>query len=255
MNIEDKLREMIQGKKVALIGPSDYINKELDDKHGKYIDEHDVVIRLNNMIYMEDKDLEQKYYGTKFDIVASAFWHLNNMGSDVDQWKHKRYLDPKSYENLPNDTLLFECYARNLFHEIYQNLKDTIDKKKVKYANSSVEFYRKTLNLLNQISPIDRTPTTGTVMMGMILLLQPRKLYVSGVTCYLDTKHNAYFDNYFISNYVEKKKDYFDGKTFQYDKGKAVHHPYQAEQKILVWLVKNKKIKVDKYLKKLVEKV
>ena len=46
------------------------------------------------------------------------------------------------------------------------------------------------------------------VMMGMILLLQPRKLYVSGVTCYLDTKHNAYFDNYFISNYVEKKKDY-----------------------------------------------
>ena len=130
-----------------------------------------------------------------------------------------------------------------------------IGQKKIMYSNSTVEFYNKTLHLLNQISPIDRTPTTGTVMMGMILLLQPRKLYVSGVTCYLDTKHNAYFDNYFISNYVEKKKDYFDGKTFQYNKGKAVHHPYQAEQKILAWLVKNKKIKVDKYLKKLVENV
>ena len=51
------------------------------------------------------------------------------------------------------------------------------------------------------------------------------------------------------------KKDYFDGKTFEYDKGKAVHHPYQEEQKILSWLIKNKKIKVDKYVKRLVQDI
>lgn len=254
-NIEDKLKSLIEGKKVVLIGPSDYINKELDDKHGDYIDSYDVVIRLNNMIYMEDKELEKKYYGTKYHVIASAFWHRNNMGSHVDQWQHKRFLVSESYENLKEGTILYECYARNLFVEIYNRYKSIIDRRRLSYGNSSPDFYTQTLNLLNQIYPIDRTPTTGMVMMGMILLLKPRKLYVSGITCYLDTKHNAYFDNYFISNYVEKKKDYFDGKTFQYDKGKAVHHPYQAEQKILVWLVKNKKIKVDKYLKKLVEKV
>ena len=55
MNIENKLKSLIEGKKIAIIGPSDYVNKELDDDHGKYIDSHDVVIRLNNMIYMEDK--------------------------------------------------------------------------------------------------------------------------------------------------------------------------------------------------------
>ena len=254
-SIEDKLRKMIEGKKVVLIGPSDYINKELDDKHGEYVDSYDVVIRLNNMIHMEDKDLEKKYYGTKYDIIASAFWHHNNMGSHIDQWEHKRFLVEDSYEKLKEGTILYECYARDLFIEIYHKFKSTINKRHLVYGNSSANFYRKTLQLLNQIHPIDRTPTTGMVMMGMILLMNPRKLYVSGITCYLDTKHNAYFDGYFISNYVEKKSGYFDGKTFDYSKEKAQHHPYQSEQKILAWLINNKKIKVDKYLKKLVKNV
>lgn len=255
MNIENKLKSLIEGKKIAIIGPSDYVNKELDENHGKYIDSHDIVIRLNNMIYMENKELEEKYYGTKYDIVASAFWYHNNMGKDVDQWKHKRFLDEKSYINLKENTILFECFARNLFSEVYLKYKKIIDSKNATYGNVTPDFYWKTLGLLNQINKIDKSPTTGMMMIGMVLLMNPRKLYVSGMTCYLDTKHNAYYDDYFIGNYVEKKKDYFDGKTFEYNKGMAVHHPYQAEQKILAWLVNNKKIKVDKYLKDLVKKV
>lgn len=253
--MEDILKKMIEGKKIALIGPSDYINKELDDQHGKYIDSHDIVIRLNNMIYIEDKELEEKYYGTKYDIIASAFWHINNMGSNVDQWEHKRYLDENSYKNLKERTILYECYARNLFTTIYEKYKTTIDSRNIKYGNSTPAFYQKTLQLLNQISHIDRTPTTGMVMVAMILLCNPRKLYISGITCYLDLKHNAYYDSYFISDYVEKKKDYFDGKTFNYSKDLAKHHPYQAEQKILAWLINNKKVKADKYLKSLVKDI
>tara|TARA_B100001093_G_scaffold400316_1_gene387848 strand:- start:119 stop:889 length:771 start_codon:yes stop_codon:yes gene_type:complete len=256
MNIEEKLKDLIKGKKVALVGPSDYINKELDESHGDYINKHDIVIRLNNMIYMEDKELEEKFYGTKYDIIASAFWHHNNMGEDVDQWKHKRFLDPTSYENLKENTILFECFARNLYVEVYHKFKPIIDKKNITYGNSSPEFYWKTLNLLKQISPtLTKSPTTGMMMLGMILLMEPRKLYVTGLSCYLDKKHNAYYDNYFLGNYIEKKKDYFDGKTFEYNKGKAVHHPYEDEQKILSWLVKNKKIKVDKYLASLVKNI
>mgnify|MGYP002828379763 FL=1 len=255
MNINLFLKKKFEGKKIALIGPSDYVTKELDENHGKYIDSHDVVIRLNNMIYIPDKELEEKYYGTKYDIIASAFWHINNMGSNVDQWKHKRYLDIKSYRNLKKGTILYECYARNLFETIYQKFKDEIDTKEIKYGNSSIEFYKETLQLLNQISPVNRTPTTGMMMIAMILLCKPRKLYISGITCYLDLKHNAYYDSYFISNYIEKKKDYFDGKTFDYSKELSSHHPYQAEQKILAWLIKNKKVKADKYLKSLVKDI
>jgi len=253
--MDELFKKMIEGKKVALVGPSDYINKELDDQHGKYIDSHDVVIRLNNMIYIEDKELEEKYYGTKYDIIASAFWHINNMGSNVDQWEHKRYLDEKSYKNLKDGTILYECYARNLFSTIYEKYKTTIDSKNIKYGNSTQAFYQKTLQLLNQISPINKTPTTGMMMIAMILLCNPKKLYISGITCYLDLKNNAYYDSYFISNYVEKKKDYFDGKTFDYSKDLAQHHPYQSEQKILAWLINNKKVKADKYLKSLVKDI
>ena len=40
INSEIFLKEKIQDKKIAIIGPADYVNKELPDTHGKYIDEN-----------------------------------------------------------------------------------------------------------------------------------------------------------------------------------------------------------------------
>ena len=74
----------LKTQKIAIIGPADYVNKELPDTHGKYIDENfDIVIRLNSMLNIENKELE-KYYGKKFDILMSSFWNENRFWETID---------------------------------------------------------------------------------------------------------------------------------------------------------------------------
>lgn len=265
MHIDERITKLIHNKRVAIIGPADYVNKELGEEHGKYIDESfDIVIRLNNMLYIENKEME-KYYGSKYNILFSSFWNLKK---DLEDDNHPdRFLCEESYKNINEKTIIFECYTRNLFLNIYNKYKKTIDSANIYYGNSSPEFYIKTINYMKSIANFNTTPTTGMLAIVMVSLMQPKKLYVSGVTSYLDTKYNAYFDNYMnikdLNDYhvnrtdgsVVKTTDFLGDKTYNMDHPAANDHPRIAEQKILKYLVTNKIIKVDKYLKNLVKSV
>jgi hypothetical protein len=267
MHIDTQLKNLIKGKRVAIIGPADYVNKELGEEHGKYLDESfDIVIRLNSMIHIENKEME-KYYGSKYNILFSSFWHLP---PELNSEEHEcRYLNEKSYKNIDKKTILFECYNRNLFQNIYNKYKKTIDSANIFYGNSSREFYIETINYMNSIENINATPTTGSLAIIMVLLMNPKKLYVSGITTYLDKTHFAYYDDYLTKNNKEiqdlaierrdgnnvKVSEFFDGKTYNMNHSVTKDHPFLAEQKILKHLVTNKHIKVDKYLKELVKSV
>ena len=78
--MDNHLEQLIKNKRVAIVGPSDHVNKELDEDHGEYIDSFDVVIRLNDFFYLP-KELE-KFYGSKYDIISSSFWHRANEDFD-----------------------------------------------------------------------------------------------------------------------------------------------------------------------------
>ena len=52
MSIDNQLEKLITGKRVAIIGPAEYVCKELDDTHGAYIEQYDVIIRLNEFFYL-----------------------------------------------------------------------------------------------------------------------------------------------------------------------------------------------------------
>lgn len=267
MHIDTRLKNLIKGKRVAIIGPADYVNKELGEEHGKYLDESfDIVIRLNNLIHIENKEME-KYYGSKYNIIFSSFW---NLPSDLKSEDNPdRFLNKKTYENINEKTILFECYNRNMFQNIYNKYKKTIDTANIFYGNSSRDFYIETINYMNSIENVKSTPTTGMLAIIMILLMEPKKIYVSGITSYLDKKHNAYFDYYLnieptklLETYVGrtdgtkvKTSEFFDGKTYNMNHNVTKDHPFLAEQKILKHLVTNKLIKVDKYLKELVKSV
>ena len=245
MNIDTQLNNLIKGKRVAIIGPGDYVNKELGEEHGKYIDESfDVVIRLNSMLYIENKEME-KYYGSKYNIIFSSFW---NLPKDLTEKTHTcRYLNEDTYKNIKEKTILFECYNRNLFNNIYKKYKKTIDDADIYYGNCSREYYIKTLHFMNSIIPIRSTPTTGTLAIIMTLLMEPKKLYVSGVTTYLDKKHMAYYDTYTTKTNIEiqdstvnrtdgtkvKVSDFFDGKTYNMKHPVTKDHAFLEEQKIL----------------------
>jgi hypothetical protein len=255
MNIENKLEQLIKGKKVAIVGPAEYVCKELDDTHGSYLDNYDVVIRLNSFFYCPEE--LKKYYGSKYDIISSAFWHrCNNDFKDPDFiWKNSRYCIEEEYNRLNEGTILLECYARNEFHEIYRRYKKTIDSNKLIYGNISGEKYYQVVNLLKNIYPITKTPTTGFATIGLILSFQPRKLYITGITAYQETPYKTHFDGYSI--YPDEDKRLWDGnyngKTYNTDgkEDEKSHHNFMGEAYIMKYLIENKFVKVDKYMKNL----
>ena len=122
----ENLTSLITNKRVAIIGPADYVNKELGDKHGEYIDSFDVVIRLNSMIkYPEEHNLDlTKYYGKKFNILASSFWYHND---NSHKEEHSRFANYNNYKDIKENIILFENMNRNLFYDIYEKFKSSFD--------------------------------------------------------------------------------------------------------------------------------
>ena len=254
----ENLINIIKNKKVAIIGPADYVNKELSDKHGEYIDTFDIVVRLNSMIkYPEEHKLDlTKYYGKKFNILCSSFWNTNDDPKLIKK-NYSRYLNYSSYKDINENVILFENINRNLFKDIYQKNKLDFDKNtNFYYCNIPNFIYNnQIMKYLNNIIKFKKTPTTGLLAIISILLMKPSKLYVSGITMYKDKIYNGYYDYYNEMPIEENKKlcnnpNYrFDGKNYR--KSFQFGHKIDDEQNVMKYLISNDLINVDKYLKKI----
>ena len=247
------LFSIIENKRVAIVGPADYINKELTDKHGDYIDSFDIVIRFNGMIKYPEENTDisfEKYYGKKFNILASSFWNKLDGGAQFHYSKNPaRYLDINMYKDISHDLILFESFNRTLFANIYNKNKSFFDKKNnFSYCNVPTEKSAK--NYLNKLYPNYSSPTTGIITIEHILTMKPKELYVTGVTCFQDKKHNGFYDWYENVSPETASKTYNDPR-FMFD-GKKLRnnasHSQNNEAKQLQILIKNGIIKVDKYL-------
>ena len=106
---------------------------------------------------------------------------------------------------------------------------------------------------MNKISHNNNYSTTGILTITNILLINPKELYVTGITLYKDMKHNGYYDNYNLFSKKELILQYnnpsyiFDGK--KYKPNAVFDHNVICEQKQMEYLIKNNIIIVDKYLK------
>ena len=252
--MDKKLHELINNKRVAIVGPAEYVCKELEDSHGNLIDSYDLVIRLSDMFYVPT-DLE-KFYGSKYDIISSSFWtRVNEDYEDKDTaWKKLRYCNEEDYKNLNEKTILLECFARNEFSIIYNKFSKTINQKKLVHGNISPQLFQHVFNLLRNLHPINKTPTTGFSTIGIVLSMAPKELYVTGVTAYQETPYKTHFDGYSRFNDDDKRfwpKNGYNGKTYNDNNGKEnpnVHHNFQGEAKIMKKLIDNNIIKVDRYM-------
>ena len=104
----NKFKNKISGKRVAILGPADYVNKELSDQHGKYINNFDTVIRVNSMLKLPNDKLE-KYYGTKFDILVSSFWPFNSHKHLIEgEYNSSRMINIENYKHITHNLLLFD---------------------------------------------------------------------------------------------------------------------------------------------------
>ena len=250
----DFCNKKIKNKRVAILGPADYVNKELDDNHGEFINKFDTVIRLNSMLKLPNKELE-KYYGTKFDILVTGFWPFNDHPQFIEGHLNKsRYLHIDNYKDISHNLLVFDFSTETYYKEyIYNKNKTFFDK------NKHISFFSFPFNLLQKLAQkfnIERSPTTGLVAVLLCILSNAKEIYVSGVTFYSDKKHNGYYDSYDMmseksrKNINKNKKFMFDGKQYRY---LPAGHNYYDEAKIFKKLCKKYNIHTDKYLKTLIE--
>lgn len=256
MIIDNILENMIYDKRVAIVGPSEHLCYEIEDTHGSYIDSFDIVIRLNDFFKLP-KEYE-KFYGTKYNIISSSFWHRANEDFDDREtfWKSTNYCSEEGYINLKEKTLLLEPYARNEFMDIYNKYKSTINSKNLFYGRISPEKFFQVWNLLRKYYPIDKTPSTGLLTIGLILSCNPKELYVCGITSYQSMKYMAHFKGYnkFHSDSKFWPKNGYNGKNLIDKDGKEsskAHHNFSGESKIIKMLIESNIINVDKYMKKL----
>ena len=253
--------KMIANKRVALIGPAEYVCKELGEEHGKFIDNFDIVIKMNGMIHLPNAELE-KYYGKKLDILVSSFWYTHDVDYELNKkisgdkyYKCEKYINPEYYKNLKENVLLFENVPRNLFNKIYSKHRNVFDSKtNLKYCCISDKFSQNSNNYLNNLYNLNNGITTGMIAIANILLSNPKELYISGLTFYKDMKHKAYYDNYHErletgkNNNDYYKNTFLQGKLISESVQLMSGHNILGEQSIFKTLIDNKKITVDKYL-------
>jgi len=249
----NKFIEKIKNKRVAIIGPADYVNKEFDETHGDFINSFDTVIRLNSMIKFPREELE-KYYGKKFDILFSSFWPFNDAKDFIKEELNKsRFLYLDSYKDISNNLLIYDYHDRQ-FHKEYilNKFKNFFNRKKNFTFISSI--YK--IHYLKKLFNLKKTPTSGLACILICLLNKPKELYISGITFYQDKIYNAYYDNYSLltdkqyNSIINNKKYRFNGK--KYKKGFTFGHDVNNEYDLMKKLIsKFQNIKIDKYLEKI----
>ncbi|WP_026452241.1 glycosyltransferase family 29 protein [Aequorivita capsosiphonis] len=168
--------EWFSNKRIALIGGADSV---LQQKHGDFIDDFDVVVRINKGVELIDK--QKDYVGTKTDILFHSFLdNSKEIGSSpitVDLWKkHKvqHIVYSKNYriaEEGIYDIILFGKKSGG----------------KTKFSNLPKDLYMKSLEAL-----APQCPTTGFIAINTILNCKPKELYISGIT-FFKTPHNGIY--------------------------------------------------------------
>jgi len=169
-----KFKNFLKDKKVALVGPAKYMTNQ---KLGKEIDEHDVVVRLNR-----GYELVQDYYtdiGRKTDVLYSCLIErAGNAGKlDPESLKNKYGVEyivapPESdFSGISHSTVLHYLVDRDKIKDI---------KKLIPVRIVDHKFHTVLAKKVNC------KPNTGFMAIYDLLLQQPSSLSIYGFSFYLD---------------------------------------------------------------------
>mgnify|MGYP003636112498 CR=1 FL=1 len=169
--LDEKLNELVKGKRVAYVCPSPHLKgKGL----GKLIDSYDVVVRINQAYDMPESDWED--FGQRTDIVMNCLNHYkqNAMSNNVEFVKSLKYV---------------VCPMVLMWN--IQSIYDFMQDLKVDWHDVSDGYLFKCFN------EIGTTANTG--LMGVITLLNydVKELFITGMTFFnMNTFGKVYNDTY-----------------------------------------------------------
>lgn len=226
--IDKKYRDFLAGKRVAIVGPAEYLTK-LDT--GKYIDSFDIVVRINRGTEIIDQ--YSNSIGKRTDILYSCLIKSQDNAGDMNV---KEYLKSgvKWISTIPASDINGICRSNKL-HEMVSWF--TVVKLKRNF-DFHIMDYRK-YSLVNK--NVESRANTGFSAIFDLLDHDVSGLYITGFSFYLDN---------FISGYkkgCERDEEVFAKQCFA-----SKRHKQEPQWKFLKKIVKNdKRIKVDKILQKI----
>lgn len=267
--IENKIRN----KKVAIIGPADYVRHELGDEHNDFLNTFDTVIRLNSMVF--DTKEAEKPYGFKYDIIMGLFWTGNYKDYDKDTFNDPdceigfpKYMKKKYWNNIKEDTK---------FIAIDKYLSNIIDLYDLKINYAEVDEHRDLVPILNNIknkmTHFPKLRNGGGLRSGMhcinwVVDCNPSELYISGFTFNCPNKYKLYNSEYGNSEYDPNKKYHMRGDLGTHGpiKGRVDFstntqpfnvmdnkcHDFEIERYLIKYYIDNDKLYTDKFIKKLI---
>lgn len=220
--LDDNLHELFNGKTVALVGPADSALKE---ENGKYIDEFDLIVRMNKGYQLIHTKKMCDALGSRTDILFNKcrISEFNNSNADINLLQKQRLKYFIGYNRIGNwddkkvirFILKFENCVNNYFKILSRNKYQEI----VEYLDGN-------------------KPSVGFIALYTITNSNFKKLYITGMT---------FFKTEYIDGYREGVTS--DDQISRF-KEKDGHNPEKEYEKFVEIYKKNKhKIELDYFLR------
>ena len=217
----------LRGKRIAIIGPA---SSALGTHLGSFIDQYDIVVRLNKSPFQVRKNLHAEHIGQRTDILCHSYLeNSKNGGGSLNFQLYKELGITHVINPIPTrfgKRLVFNYYKK------YLKAQTTYSAPKVPYTEVIEHFegFR---------------PTTGFGTLLMLMAADFEELYISGFTFFKTPYAQGYRDHYAGKDAVEK---------MLIDQNQ--HNPDIEYQQFQELLKKNshKKILVDKELQAILKR-
>ena len=226
--IDKKYLNYLSGKKVALVGPAEYLTKL---NTGKYIDSFDVVVRINRGTEVIDKYFDS--IGSRTDILYNCLIKSPDNGGDIKVKEYKKNkikwiaTTPSPYVN--------EASKPNELHKMVSWF--TVFKLKWNFNFHIMD--QKIYSLINK--KVESRANTGFASIFDLLNHDISKLYITGFSFYLDNFMSGYKSG------CERDEEEFAKQCFV-----SKRHKQEPQWRYLKEIFqKDKRIEVDKILKKI----
>tara|TARA_Y100000768_G_scaffold36911_4_gene24154 strand:- start:2774 stop:3559 length:786 start_codon:yes stop_codon:yes gene_type:complete len=229
MNNKKEIQNLIENKRVCIVGPAPYLN---DLNMGKKIDDFDIIVRFNKG-YNLSKDANN--FGSRTDILYHCVCQGIDNGGPITEEMVNKYKIIFAYPCLSqNDNSSFP----------HGNL---IEYKQLPKYISNINIVKKEL-YLEWERDIGCRPNTGIIAIFDILNMNPKEIYITGFTLFKDGYSNLYRNK--INNIpVTEKDSKFKVLDRMFNAGyKGAHDQYLIYLYLKKHLLNKNNIKMDQIL-------
>lgn len=169
-NIEDNYTKYLKNKSVIIVGPAEHVN------NGKFIDSHDVVIRLNKGLKLCEKP---EKYGSKTNVMYFADHHSYN-GLTKEDLKKLNFMKFQ-FPDADNKDYFYPLGPKE-----YEGYKT------IPFSNTILRTDKSYLDFEKEIQT---RPNTGTLAIWDILKYPIKSLYITGITFSTTPYSDKYYKN------------------------------------------------------------